>query len=399
MTNLKFNLSTKALMISPSITLDITAKAKEMRDKGIDVISFGAGEPDFNTPKNIQEAGINAIKCGNTRYTATSGIPELKSAICEKLSKENDLDYKPSNIIVSNGAKQSIFNSLFAILNPGDEVIMPVPYWVSYPEFITLSGGKPIPVETKEENSFKFVLEDLNRALTQKTKAIILNSPSNPTGAAYNQEELKAIAEWAVKNNIFVISDEIYEKLIYDNNKHISIASFGEEIKRLTIVINGMSKAYAMTGWRIGYAAADEEIVKVMTNVQSHTTSNACSISQYASVEGLVGDQSMLEEMKEQFILRRNYMVDKINSINGLSCKKPLGAFYVMANISKLKGKIISGKTISNSLDLANLLLDEAKVAIVPGSAFGADDFIRLSYATSMNNIEEGLKRIEQILK
>lgn len=399
MTNLKFNLSSKALMISPSITLDITAKAKEMKDKGIDVISFGAGEPDFDTPENIQEAGINAIKSGNTRYTATSGIPELKKAICEKLNKENDLDYKPSNIIVSNGAKQSIFNSLFAILNPGDEVIMPVPYWVSYPEFITLSGGIPIPVETKEENNFKFILEDLESVLTSKTKAIILNSPSNPTGAAYNLEELKAIAEWAVKNNIFVISDEIYEKLIYDGNKHISIASLGAEIKRLTILINGMSKAYAMTGWRIGYAAADEEIVKVMTNVQSHTTSNPCSISQYASVEGLIGDQSIIEEMKEQFILRRNHMVDKINSIKGLSCKKPLGAFYVMANISNLKGKIIKGKSIRTSLDVANLLLEEAKVAVVPGSAFGADDFIRLSYATSLKNIEEGLKRIEQTLE
>ncbi|WP_347499717.1 pyridoxal phosphate-dependent aminotransferase [Proteiniborus sp. DW1] len=385
-------------MISPSITLDITAKAKEMKARGIDVISFGAGEPDFDTPENIQLAGINAIKSGNTRYTATSGILELKEAICEKLKKENNLDYKLSNIIVSNGAKQSIFNSLFAILNPGDEVIMPLPYWVSYPEFIKLSGGVPVSVETKEENNFKFKLEDLENALTSKTKALILNSPSNPTGAAYDLKELQDIANWAVKNNIFVISDEIYEKLIYDGHKHISIASLNEEIKRLTIVINGMSKAYAMTGWRIGYAAADEEIVKVMTNIQSHTTSNPCSISQYASVEGLVGDQLIIEEMKEHFIHRRNYMVEKINSINGLSCRKPLGAFYVMANISKLKGQIIKGKNIESSLDLANLLLDEAKVAVIPGSAFGADDFIRLSYATSMENIKEGLNRIEETL-
>ncbi|SCG83383.1 aspartate aminotransferase [Proteiniborus sp. DW1] len=395
---MKFNLSSKALMISPSITLDITAKAKEMKARGIDVISFGAGEPDFDTPENIQLAGINAIKSGNTRYTATSGILELKEAICEKLKKENNLDYKLSNIIVSNGAKQSIFNSLFAILNPGDEVIMPLPYWVSYPEFIKLSGGVPVSVETKEENNFKFKLEDLENALTSKTKALILNSPSNPTGAAYDLKELQDIANWAVKNNIFVISDEIYEKLIYDGHKHISIASLNEEIKRLTIVINGMSKAYAMTGWRIGYAAADEEIVKVMTNIQSHTTSNPCSISQYASVEGLVGDQLIIEEMKEHFIHRRNYMVEKINSINGLSCRKPLGAFYVMANISKLKGQIIKGKNIESSLDLANLLLDEAKVAVIPGSAFGADDFIRLSYATSMENIKEGLNRIEETL-
>lgn len=396
---MNFNLSSKALKISPSVTLEITAKAKEMKSRGIDVIGFGAGEPDFDTPENIQNAGIKAIQSGNTRYTATSGIPELKKAICEKLKNENSLEYKPSNIIVSNGAKHSIFNALFAILNPGDEVIMPVPYWVSYPEFIKLSDGIPVPVETREDNGFKFDLNDLEKALTHKTKAIILNSPSNPTGTAYNSEELRAIADWAVKNNIFVISDEIYEKLIYDGHKHVSIASFGEDIKRLTILVNGMSKAYAMTGWRIGYAAADEEIVKIMTNVQSHTTSNACSISQYASVEGLTGDQSVVEVMKKEFVKRRDYMVEKINSIKGLSCRKPNGAFYVMANISKLKGNIIHGKTINTSLDFANLLLEVAKVAVVPGSAFGADDFIRLSYATSMRNIEEGLKRIEDIIK
>ncbi len=396
---MKFNLSSKALMISPSVTLEITAKAKEMKDKGIDVIGFGAGEPDFNTPSNIQNAGIEAIHSGNTRYTATSGIPELKRAICEKLKRENNLEYKPSNIIVSNGAKHSIFNALFAILNPGDEVIMPVPYWVSYPEFIRLCDGIPVPIEAKEENDFKFDVKDLEAALTHKTKVIILNSPSNPTGTAYNSEELKAIADWAVKHNIFVISDEIYEKLIYDGYKHVSIASLGEDIKRLTVVVNGMSKAYAMTGWRIGYAAADEEIVKVMTNIQSHTTSNPCSISQYASVEGLTGDQSVIEDMKEQFVKRRDYMVEKINSIEGLSCKKTIGAFYVMANISKIKGRTIRDKFINSSLDFANLLLEEAKVAVVPGSAFGADDFIRLSYATSMRNIEEGLRRIEEILK
>ncbi|TAH63559.1 MAG: pyridoxal phosphate-dependent aminotransferase [Gottschalkiaceae bacterium] len=393
------NLSKKALMIYPSVTLEITAKAKEMKEMGINVIGFGAGEPDFNTPENIQNAGIEAIQSGNTKYTATSGIPELKKAICQKLKSENNLDYKTNNIIISNGAKQSIFNALFAILNPGDEVIMSIPYWVSYPEFIRLCDGIPIPIETKEENGFKISVRDLDYVLTPKTKALILNSPSNPTGTVYNEDELKEIANWAVKNNIFVISDEIYEKLVYDGHKHISIASFSEEIKKLTIVINGMSKAYAMTGWRIGYAACDEEIVKVMTNIQSHTTSNPCSISQYASVEGLIGDQFIIEEMKKHFIARRDYMVEKINSINGLSCKKPVGAFYVMANISKLKGLNIKGRTINTSLDFANLLLEEGKVAVIPGSAFGADDFVRLSYATSMKNIEEGLKRIEEILK
>lgn len=394
-----FNLSKKALMISPSITLDITAKAKEMKAKGIDVIGFGAGEPDFNTPENIQIAGIRAIQSGNTKYTATSGIPELKKAICEKLKRDNNLDYNPSNIIVSNGAKHSIFNALFAILNPGDEVIIPVPYWVSYPEFIKLCDGIPKYIVTKEENNFKIQVKDLENAITSKTKALIINSPSNPTGAVYNNDELKAIAEWAVKNNIFVISDEIYEKLVYDGHEHMSIASFSEEIKRLAIVVNGMSKAYAMTGWRIGYTACDEDIVKVMTNIQSHTTSNPCSISQYASVEGLIGEQFIIEEMKSHFIERRNYMVDKINSIDELSCNKPMGAFYVMANISKLKGLNIRGIEIKTSLDFANLLLEEGKVAVVPGSAFGADDFIRISYATSMKNIKEGLSRIEAILK
>ncbi|MGF7057097.1 pyridoxal phosphate-dependent aminotransferase [Brassicibacter mesophilus] len=396
---MKFNLSERALKISPSVTLEITAKAKEMKANGIDVIGFGAGEPDFNTPTNIQEAGIKAIKDGNTRYTATSGIVELKKAICEKFKKDNNLLYKPSNILVSSGAKHSIFNAMYAILNPGDEVIMPVPYWVSYPEFIKLADGIPVPVETKEENDFKYCIEDLKLAITDKTKAIILNSPSNPTGTAYSKNELLAIAELAVKHNIFVISDEIYEKLIYDGEEHISIASLNEEIKHLTIVINGMSKAYAMTGWRIGYAAADEAIVKVMTNVQSHTTSNASSISQYASVEGLNGNQEIIEEMKRHFVERRNYMVEKINSIAELSCRKPKGAFYVMANISKIKGKTIKGRAINTSFDFANLLLEEAKVAVIPGLAFGSDDFIRLSYATSMENIIEGLNRIENILK
>ncbi len=396
---MKFNLSARALKISPSVTLEITAKAKEMKDRGIDVIGFGAGEPDFNTPLNIQDAGIKAIKDGNTRYTAASGIVELKKAICGKFKVDNNLLYKPSNILISSGAKHSIFNAIYAILNPGDEVIIPVPYWVSYPEFIKLADGVPVLIETREENNFKYCIEDLEKAVTDKTKAIVLNSPSNPTGTAYDINELQDIADWAVKHNIIIISDEIYEKLIYDDNKHISIASLNDEVKRLTIVINGMSKAYAMTGWRIGYAAADEEIIKVMTNIQSHTTSNASSISQYASVEGLNGDQAMIEEMKTHFIERRNYMVEKINSIDGLSCIKPKGAFYVMANISNIKGKTIKDRVINTSIDFASLLLEEAKVAVIPGMAFGADDFIRLSYATSMENIVEGLDRIENILK
>lgn len=396
---MNFNLSKKGLGIAPSVTLEITAKAKSMKDAGIDIISFGAGEPDFNTPENIQNEGIRAIKEGLTRYTPASGIVELKKAICGKLKKDNGLEYKPSNIIVSSGAKHSIHNALMAILNPGDEVIFSVPYWVSYPELVTLADGVPVHVETKEENEFKFNVEDLNKVLTDKTKAIILNSPSNPTGAIYTKDELKSIADWAVKNNIFVISDEIYEKLVYDGEEHVCISSFNDDIKNLTILINGMSKAYAMTGWRIGYAAAHEDIIKVMSNIQSHATSNPCSISQYASVEGILGDQSSVEEMKKHFVERRDYMADTINSIKGLSCKKPKGAFYIMINFTELLGKTIKGRKINSSLDFASLLLEEGNVAVIPGIAFGDDKYIRLSYATSLDNIKNGLERIKTIVE
>ena len=322
---MNMNLSKKGLKIQPSVTLAISAKAKAMKAEGIDVISFSVGEPDFNTPENVQNEGIRAIKEGLTKYTPASGIIELKKAICEKLKKENGLDYKPSNIIISNGAKHSIYNSLMAILNPGDEVIIGVPYWVSYPDLVKIADGVPVFLETKEENDFKFNVDGLNSVLTTKTKAIILNSPSNPTGAIYSEEELRAIADWAVKNNIFIISDEIYERLVYDGKKHICISSFNEKIKDLTILINGMSKAYAMTGWRIGYTAAHEDIIKIMSNMQSHTTSNPCSISQYASVVGLSGDQDSVEAMKKQFEKRRNFMAETINSIKGLSCRKQIG--------------------------------------------------------------------------
>lgn len=396
---MKFNLSEKGLRIAPSVTLEITAKAKAMKDSGIDVISFGAGEPDFNTPEHIQNEGIRSIKEGLTRYTPASGIPDLKKAVCEKLEKENGLDYKPSNIIISSGAKHSIHNALMAILNPGDEVIIAVPYWVSYPELVGIADGVSVFIETKEENNFKFSVDDLNNVLTEKTKAIILNSPSNPTGAIYTEDELRAIADWAVKNKVFIISDEIYEKLVYDGEEHICISSFNQEIKDLTILINGVSKAYAMTGWRIGYAAAHEDIVKVMSNLQSHATSNPCSISQYASIEAIRGNQDSVEEMKKHFVERRNYMVETINSIKGLSCNKPQGAFYVMVNFTQLLGKTINGKLINSSLDFANLLLDDGKVAVVPGVAFGDDKYVRLSYATSMENIEKGLQRIKEIVE
>jgi len=391
-------LSKKAMEISPSLTLAITAKAKKMKAEGIDVIGFGAGEPDFNTPKNIQQAAIKAIEAGQTRYTAASGIIELKEAVVNKLKKDNNLTYKTSQIIISTGAKQCLANIFQAILNPGDEVLIGAPYWVSYPELVQLADGVPTFVDTEESNSFKLTIESLEKAVTEKTKAMILNSPNNPTGTAYAKEELEKIATFAQKHDIIIISDEIYEKLLYGESGHISIASLSEDAYNRTIVINGVSKAYAMTGWRIGYAAASEKITSLMSNIQSHTTSNPCSISQYASVEALNGDQSEVEKMKQEFKKRRDFMVDKINSINNLSCVKPEGAFYVMVNISKVLNKEVDGKIIKDSLTFSDLLLEKEKVAVIPGIAFGVDDFIRLSYATSMENIEKGLNRIEDFV-
>lgn len=391
-------LSKKAMGISPSLTLAITAKAKKMKAEGIDVIGFGAGEPDFNTPKNIQQAAIKAIEAGQTRYTAASGIIELKEAVVNKFKKDNNLTYKTSQIIISTGAKQCLANIFQAILNPGDEVLIGAPYWVSYPELVQLADGVPTFVETEESNSFKLTVEALEKAVNEKTKAIILNSPNNPTGTAYTKEELEKIAAFAQKHDIIIISDEIYEKLLYGESGHISVASLSEDAYNRTIVINGVSKAYAMTGWRIGYAATSEKITSLMSNIQSHTTSNPCSISQYASVEALNGDQSEVERMKQEFKKRRDFMVDRINSINNLSCVKPEGAFYVMVNISKVLNKEVDGKIIKDSLTFSDLLLEKEKVAVIPGIAFGVDDFIRLSYATSMENIEKGLNRIEDFV-
>ncbi|MBU3189275.1 pyridoxal phosphate-dependent aminotransferase [Clostridium bowmanii] len=387
-------LSEKAKQIAPSLTLDITAKAKKMKADGIDVIGFGAGEPDFNTPQNIQDAASRAIQEGKTKYTAASGIIELKQAIIQKLKSENNLNYIPSQIIVSTGAKQCLANVFQAILNPGDEVLIGIPYWVSYPELVKLADGEPVYVETEEINKFKLTIESLNKALTSKSKAIVLNSPSNPTGTVYTKKELIEIASFAKINNLIIISDEIYEKLLYGSNGHISIASLSEDAYNRTIVINGVSKAYAMTGWRIGYAAGSTEIVSLMSNIQSHTTSNPNSIAQYASVEALNGKQDEVHKMVQQFKLRRDYMVERINNINNLSCIKPEGAFYVMVNISKVLNKSIQGEVIDSSIQFSDLLLKNEKVAVIPGIAFGVDNFIRLSYATSMENIKNGLDRI-----
>ncbi|MTK14016.1 MAG: pyridoxal phosphate-dependent aminotransferase [Clostridiaceae bacterium] len=391
-------LSKKAQQIQPSITLAITAKAKKMKADGIDVIGFGAGEPDFNTPENIQNAAINAIRQGFTKYTPASGIMELKEAIVDKFNKDNNLNYKTTQVIVSSGAKQSLSNAFLATLNPGDEVIVPVPYWVSYPELIKLADGVPVFVGTSEESGFKYDIEALRSAITEKTKMILLNSPNNPTGTVYTKEELVAIAGLAKEKNILILSDEIYEKLIYGNTKHISIASLSEDTYNRTIVINGVSKAYSMTGWRIGYAAASEEITKLMSNIQSHTTSNPNSIAQYASVEALKGDDAQMIEMVSEFKARRDYMVNKINSIEGVSCINPEGAFYVMMNISKIFGKKIDGAEIIDSMSFSEQLLDKAKVAVIPGIGFGVDNYVRFSYATSMDNIQKGLDRVEKFI-
>lgn len=391
------NISNKLKSIQPSVTLAITAKAKSLKAQGIEIIGFGAGEPDFRTPKHIRDAAINAIENESIGYTAASGMESLKKAICDKLKRDNKLEYTQDQIVVSNGAKHSLFNTLSAICNPGDEVIVPNPYWVSYPELVRLVDANPVFVECPEEAEFKYTIEALEAAITDKTKAIILNTPNNPTGTAYKEEDLRAIADLAVKHNIYVISDEIYEKLLYEGT-HTSIASFNEDIKDLTIVVNGVAKAYAMTGWRIGYTACNKEIAKAMSNFQSHATSNPNTIAQYATIEALNGPEETLNEMIKAFKERRDFMVEKINSIENLSCLKPQGAFYVMVNISKLIGKTINGKVINNSIDFADYLLDDAKVAVVPGIGFGNDNYIRLSYATSLDNIKEGLDRIEKAI-
>ena len=391
-------LSTKALSISPSSTLAIDAKAKKMKAEGIDIIGFGAGEPDFDTPAHIKEAAKKAIDEGFTKYTPASGTLELKQAICNKFKRDNGLDYKPSNIVISNGAKHSLVNAFQAICNPGDEVIITTPAWVSYPEMVRLADAVPVYINTTEEEGFKFTIDKLEKAITNKTKAIIINSPSNPTGMIYSEEELRAVADLAVSKGIYVISDEIYEKLIYDGYKHVSIASFNDKIKDLTIVVNGVSKSYSMTGWRIGYTASNEQIAKVMSNMQSHATSNPNSIAQKAALAALEGPQEIIDTMAAEFVKRRDYMVDRINSIEGLSCIKPNGAFYVMMNISKIIGKELGGVVIKGSDSFADVLLEKANVALVPGSGFGTDIHVRLSYATSMENITEGLNRIEKFL-
>lgn len=393
------NFSKKAMEINPSITLEITAKAKELKELGVDIASFGAGEPDFNTPSNIIKAATLAMESGKTKYTATSGILELRQAVCSKFKKENNLSYEPSQIIISTGAKQSLANAFLAILNPGDEVIIPTPYWVSYPELVKIAGGLPVYCDCKRENDYKYTLEDLKAILSDKTKAILINSPNNPTGSIYNKEELEIIANFAKEHDLLIISDEIYEKLIYDGEKHISIASLSEDALNRTIVINGLSKSYAMTGWRIGYSASNKEIAKLMSSLQSHITSNTSSIAQYAALEALSGSQDSVNDMVKEFDSRRKYMINRISNFKDVSIIKPKGAFYIMLDVSKYYGKSYKGKIIESSLDFAKQILEEEKVAVIPGIGFGLDSYIRLSYATSMEVIEKGLNRIEKFIE
>jgi aspartate aminotransferase len=383
-------LANRVQELTPSLTLAIDSKAKALKAEGVDVCGFGAGEPDMDTPEHIKAAAIEALQNGFTKYTPSSGTPELRQAISEKFKADNNLEYKPSQIIVSNGAKQSCYNAIAAVCDPGDEVIIPAPYWLSYPEMVRLAGAEPVIVQTSQENAWKITPEDFENAMTPRTKMIILNSPGNPTGSVYTRDELRALSEIAAEEDIYILSDEIYEKLTYDGAEHVSIASLTPEAYDLTITVNGFSKAYAMTGWRLGYLGAPEPIARAIDSMQSHSTSNPCSFAQKGGLAALKGDQQCVADMREEFDIRRQYMCERVNSISGLSAVTPLGAFYVLINISSLGLK---------SQNFADRLLSKANVAVVPGIAFGDDRTVRLSYATSLDIIKTGLDRIEDFCK
>jgi len=376
--------------IKPSSTLAVTSKARKLKAEGKDVVSFAAGEPDADTPDFIKDSAIEAIKSGFTKYTPTTGIPELKKVITEKLKRENGLEYKPEQVVVSCGAKHSIFNALMALVDPGDEVVIPSPYWVSYPEMVNLCGGIPRFVKTSPENGFRVTAGELSAYISPKTKVLILNSPSNPAGSVYTREELSAIAELCASKKIFVISDEIYEKLIYDQLKHISIAGLHPEMRDLAVTVNGVSKTYAMTGWRIGYLAAPPDIAEAIGRIQDHTTSNPCSISQKAALAALKAPEEFTAAMREEYSKRRDYMTGRLRSMPGLTYVPPQGAFYVFCDISR---------TGLDSLAFAGRLLEEKYVAVIPGEGFGRDDYIRLSFATGIGQITKGMDRIEEWLK
>lgn len=383
-------ISTRAALLTPSLTLSIDSKAKAMKSEGIDICGFGAGEPDFDTPDHIKAAAIAALEQGFTKYTPSSGLPELRQAIADKLAADNGLEYRPSQVIVSNGAKHSCYNAILATCERGDEVIIPSPYWVSYPEMVRLAGAEPVIVQTSERNNWKMTAEEFENAMTPRTKMVIMNSPGNPSGSVYTREELEAIVAVAAEEDIYILSDEIYEKLVYDDAQHVSIASLSKQAYDLTITVNGFSKSYAMTGWRLGYMGAPEEIAKAVDSIQSHSTSNPCSFAQKGAIAALKGDQQPLSDMHDEFDMRRNYMYERISKIPNITAVKPQGAFYVLVNISQLG---------LSSQNFSDRLLSKANVAVIPGVAFGDDRTIRLSYATSIDVIKKGLDRFQDFCR
>lgn len=391
-------LSAKAQAVKPSSTLAITAKAKEMKAQGIDVVGFGAGEPDFNTPENVCNAAITAIKEGFTKYTPASGMNELKEAICRKFKEFNGLDYKPNQIVISNGGKHSLSNVFDAILNSGDEVIILAPYWLSYPEMVKMSDGVPVYVYGSKQNGYKVTAAQIEEAITDKTKALIINTPSNPTGMVYSEEELRSIAEVAVRKDIYVVADEMYEYLIYGDAKHVSIASFNKEIFKRTITCSGLSKSYAMTGWRVGYTGSSPEIAKLMSSVQSHATSNPNSIAQKAALEALSGPQETVEVMRTEFDKRRKYIFERINEMSYINTLEPQGAFYVFVDAEEAVKKAYKGEIIGSGARLAEILLEDYCVAVVPCADFGYPNHMRLSYAIDMDQIKKGMDRIESFI-
>lgn len=396
---MSLTLSKKAQAVKPSSTLAITAKAKELKAKGIDVVGFGAGEPDYNTPDNINEAAIKAIQDGFTKYTDASGIPELKEAICDKFLQFNHITYEPSQIVVSNGGKHSLTNIFEAILNPGDEVIIPAPYWLSYPEIVKLSDGVPVYIRGGREQGYKVTAKQMKDVCTEKTKALILNSPNNPTGMIYTREELQEIAKVVIEKDIYVIADEMYENLVYGDSEFVSIASLGEEIYQRTITCSGVAKGYAMTGWRIGYTASNKEIARLMSSIQSHQTSNPNSIAQKAALEAIQGPQDTVERMRQEFDRRRIYMYERVQKIPRLHANLPQGAFYLFIDVSEVLELTYQGEKIESVSKLASILIEDYNVAVIPCADFGFDDHIRLSYAISIEMIEKGLDRMESFIR
>ena len=392
-------LSVRATAVHESSTLAVDSLAKKLKAEGKPVVSFGTGEPDFDTPQNIKAAAIQAIKAGQTKYTPAAGLVPLRHAIAKRLQADTGVEYEDSQIVVASGAKHSIFVALMCLLNPGDEVIVPAPYWVTYTESVAMAGGVPVVVNCDEASGFKMTPEQFEAAITPKTKLLILNNPSNPTGMFYDKAELQALADICVKHDMYIMSDEIYYGLLYDNKEFTSVAALSEDVKERTIIVNGVSKSYAMTGWRIGYTASNKQLAKVMANYLSHSTSAPSTISQYASIEALTGDQTSIKIMHDEFEKRRDYIVERMNKIDGVSCIKPDGAFYVMMNMEKLVGRTLGGRVINNGDDFAMAFLEGANVAVVPCSGFGAPMFVRWTYAASMENIKEGLDRLEKFLQ